>query len=443
MMKQPDALPMRDDILQHWIDQTHSRDGYQRELAIRTLGQWRQVAALPALLERVNDWVPQVRLAALNALKALLTTANLDELILALPQLMQLRNRTRNDNEYIVSRYLEFLSLPVHADRILAAARSGQPNVSRFTLSMAHEAGMLSDSEMVSLSLQHPYVCLKYRALTLIRCLHGDAYYQALHDAMASRFMPVRREGFQLLCLVERDGGKAIARSLLFDASQAIRSIAIRTLVNLGEQVEPIYASVFAEQNVSPARLRCAITGVAELSARQYIPTLTAFLQAETPSIRRAALQSLSRFLPEDAARDLYLSGMTDPSPAVAKEAIRLMVSRKLFPVRESLLSLLDNRSPSELQRRIVNLACHLNKWDRLIILLHLYRHAPLLSPVLDIEFSHWNLTFNYQQSPPSSNQLSSIETLLRSGCLASHQAQMDVLTFSLKAFGLVMEPAR
>ena len=52
------------ELCRHW-------SGYEREAAVRALAKRGNVAALPALLERANDWVPQVRAAAAEAIDAL------------------------------------------------------------------------------------------------------------------------------------------------------------------------------------------------------------------------------------------------------------------------------------------------------------------------------------------------------------------------------------
>jgi hypothetical protein len=49
-----------------------SHSGFDREEAVQQLGRMGDGLALPVLLERANDWVPQVRVAAHAAIDAFL-----------------------------------------------------------------------------------------------------------------------------------------------------------------------------------------------------------------------------------------------------------------------------------------------------------------------------------------------------------------------------------
>jgi HEAT repeat protein len=61
-----------EEIIDKLLRLADSWDGYERERAVRRLGLIGDSNALPMLIKRANDWVPQVRDASYKALVNLL-----------------------------------------------------------------------------------------------------------------------------------------------------------------------------------------------------------------------------------------------------------------------------------------------------------------------------------------------------------------------------------
>ena len=75
-----------------------SANGFRREDAVRRLGMLGDPRAIPCLIVRANDWVPQVRTAAFDALIRMLKSGNGDAFVTSLPQILHLQSCSRGDH---------------------------------------------------------------------------------------------------------------------------------------------------------------------------------------------------------------------------------------------------------------------------------------------------------------------------------------------------------
>src|SRR5687767_10375201 len=91
------------------IADARSYSGYLREEAVRALAAAGHGAALPVLLERVNDWVPQVRAAAREGIAAFLRDEHIASWGPALGQVAALGRATRDDHAPLLHQITTFL----------------------------------------------------------------------------------------------------------------------------------------------------------------------------------------------------------------------------------------------------------------------------------------------------------------------------------------------
>ena len=78
-----------------WIELSTHYNGFVREVAVRALSRDCSPQALVALIERLNDWVPQIRDLALSGLNNYLNPAQAPALLYALESIMALAARQR------------------------------------------------------------------------------------------------------------------------------------------------------------------------------------------------------------------------------------------------------------------------------------------------------------------------------------------------------------
>jgi hypothetical protein len=112
-----------DDLLlmaEHW-------NGFKRENAVRRLGMLGNPIAIPKLVVRVNDWVPQVREAARKALLKLMTPKNAKAFAECLPDIFHLKTCGRDNHTQFIAEVQTYLLKDENAESIREVALSLEP----------------------------------------------------------------------------------------------------------------------------------------------------------------------------------------------------------------------------------------------------------------------------------------------------------------------------
>src|ERR1043165_1681443 len=105
--------------------------GFKRENAVRRLGMIGNALALPYLIARANDWVPQVRAAARDALNKLLRAENAEAFVTALPELLHLQACLRDDHTALLQAVQDFLVREENVHHLLAGLQNPDVQVAR------------------------------------------------------------------------------------------------------------------------------------------------------------------------------------------------------------------------------------------------------------------------------------------------------------------------
>ena len=190
---------VRQEGLDDLLAMSEHANGYQRENAVRRLGVLGNSLAIPKLLVRTNDWVPQVRSAARDALSRLLKKENAQAFIDCLPELHHLERCSRSDHRELIASVTQFLLLPENVDYVRLAITNHAPYIARTALRMCIDHDLIPKAHVVSQCLSHPDVIVRDMAATLFRDLSEDSLRPILRKAIRDPFMPVRREAFQIL----------------------------------------------------------------------------------------------------------------------------------------------------------------------------------------------------------------------------------------------------
>ena len=268
-----------DDLLvmcEHW-------DGYKRENAVRRLGMLGNPIAIPKLIVRANDWVPQVRIAAKEAIVNLASPNNSEAFVLCLPDLYHLRKCGRDDHDSLIQAIESFLLLEANTRHLVGGLYNDNPFVARICMTLVIDNQILDVTKLAREGLQHPDIIVRAKASHLIRGLAEKDQKVMLDIAICDRFMPIRREAFQIL--LKSTASEELARTFLFDRHSSIREIAIRHLDRSGVDVKACYVeSLTAEK---PALIRLSIWGLGELKASDYLPVIKGHLNSKFPGIRK------------------------------------------------------------------------------------------------------------------------------------------------------------
>ena len=428
-----------DDLLalsEHW-------NGFKRENAVRRLGMLGNPVAIPKLIVRANDWVPQVRLAATESLEKLLKHENARAFVLSLPDLHHLRSCRRDDHDNLISNVTNFLLQPDNVHHVILATKNDDPYIARIAVRLCIENSLINRQKLVSNCLSHGDVVVRNIATDLLREFSGETLEHFLQETIQDPYMPIRREAFQIYLRVSPEKGLEIANRFLFDRHVSIRDIAIKQLLNKEVDVEKILMNVLSSNVHSALKIRCAILGLADIGSMQSVSVVKKLSGNSLPSIRKASLQALVKLTGEDA-KSFLLYGLKDRSPNVAKESSRLLNKLKIKLSTNELLGIVEKADYRHTLKVCLYCARKINKWERLIFLLGLFR---LLMPkdstnleLLDKELVNWDVDFNLSSSQPSGTQTGLITVEYSKNRHLLNEKRRKSLEFTIKCFGIDAE---
>ena len=409
-----------------------SFDGFRRENAVRRLGLIGNPVAIPALIVRANDWVPEVRAAANDALVKMLTPANALAFVSSLPQLLHLQKCTRGDHSSLLQAVQEFLVRDGNVEALHASWRSENAPVARLVTRLLIAKQTLPAAQIIRHGLAHEDVVIRAIVIDLLRDLAGDDFEQALATALHDRYMPVRREAFQQLMRRAPERGLAAARRFLFDPSAAIRELALRHLLAAGEPAEAIYFHAFTESMDRVSVIQCVLWGWTAMNCRTRLAQVEQLLSSPSPTVRRAALQAIIKLSPEQAPRHLE-AALADPAASTSKEAARWIRKLGLSLDVDTLIAIARSRNEVHVIHACYYVARGGSKWDWLKFVLSVYP-APssgVTREALYTEIDLWQCYFNRSGAQPDRRTRHELGALI--GACKSHLQgrQFELLEFT------------
>ncbi|MBE1498756.1 HEAT repeat protein [Amycolatopsis lexingtonensis] len=341
-------------------------DGRVREAAVERLAAGDDPEALPLLLIRCVDWVAPVREAARKA-----ALSKLDEPALrAMLPLIAVLGRRQVD-AWMPTLFRD--NLP----RVLDTALALEDRASR---RWAH-------TEALDLLPRERLLDIARRDHDLVvRTLCGTALLdrgEFVGELLAAGSPKIR---MRALTLVD----EATVEAHLADRSSLVRSMAQALVLKAGGDPAAHYRTLPA----SPG----AIAGLGETGTAEDAWRLEQHLADERPRVRALAVRGLRRIAPESAAvRPL----LTDPSPAVARQAVAFLRGKPALVGVPALRALLAPGLPRHTRRTGANLLRDRDTWLRLHTNLTLLPDADLGADAeQDLRSCHQHLAGVYTRPP-------------------------------------------
>lgn len=381
-------------------------DGRVREDAVRKLGGLGNTEAIKALLIRLNDWVPQVRAAAKDAILRLAnTSSNAAVFIEHLPEIYHLNKCSRDEHADIIRQICDSILSERNRSLVVDGVSNDNCYVARICYALVSTHKLLPFDSLVEVGLSSKDFIIREKAFVLLRDSEPDKHCRFLAIALNDKHTPIRRAAFEVrLGHGEADG---VVASYLFDRHSSIREIAVYELLRRGLNVLDVYRNALSNSLINTSR--CAIWGVGYLSCKESIPALIKLLESPIPCIRKQALSTLSS-LDASWLNDNLDKFLSDPSAAVSKEAARLCRRLGIRFDAEDLLSKVEDSPYKHTKNIVFGLVKKINKWERLIFLLKIRssikpnQEAELLR--ITGEIFLWNDDFNRNGSQPTRKQL-------------------------------------
>lgn len=384
--------------------------GYIREAAVRRLALIRGGDEMPPLLLRANDWVPQVRRLALDALRARLAPAYAEAWVRWVYLVLRLGGRGSADARLLVDAVTELLRAVESADAVWAGLGSPDRTVRRTCFGILERTGGPGLRPLAQVALGSDDVVLRRGAARVADAL-DDASLRAVLPALVRDPLPaVRRDALSLAA--RRMGADALPwlRKALLDSAGGVRAEARASL----QRLAPMDFAAFYREQVAAggARLAAAVAGLGETGGGADAESARPLLADPLPRVRAAAVRALAR-LGGTVALPAVLAAVADASPSVSRAAAAAVLDG-VRTLGIAPLGALYGDARAHVRQSALSLLGARGKWESLPwILRALADPDERIRRYAHTYLRQWKQRFNRVASQPMPEQLAELRAAL------------------------------
>ncbi|WP_339414192.1 HEAT repeat domain-containing protein [Pseudomonas sp. EA_35y_Pfl2_R5] len=426
---QQDALNMLTDCDEQndWSQLSRNSNGFVREVAVHVLCDTPSKQALLALVERLNDWVPQIRQLAERGVQHYLHPNQADALLYALEPLLALAGKGRCNPEAILQQMAEALSQPeLHATLFEAlSGRRGKGARFLFELLLKSEAGALPTTPQIA--MKHADTGVRRMALAASGRLPLADARALLRQGFASSSAQIRVTALREW--LARDEQLPQIQNLLrlglLDPAPAVRCLACWAAPRYQVNSREVLMLGLTEQPIDKNGWLGLIGLAKELVEPRAMPTLQAALSHSAPVVRSRALEAIVAVAPDDVLATL-LSALDDSSAQVVRAASRLLKRQPIRTGDEQLSAAIVSSLSKGESCKLVTLAALTPLWSHLQQLLQALEitedgtQREVLQAALNTWHKHRRRAYALQPTPEQQALLSTqLLRLMAAGKLA------------------------
>jgi HEAT repeat protein len=363
--------------------------GYVREAALDRAAELRSLDLLSAVVDRLNDWVPQVRQRAHDLVLDWLPLLDADMAIRLLGTVQHLRVARRTDHSMWLQAFEQAVVAQVGADRIAAEVSGTDAIVARTCYRLLTEHGLVDPVTLVRLGLSNgtDIVLAHKTAESLVR-LSADDRETLGRLALRSPFGMVRASALRSLLSDGTETHRKLATDMLADPNSWVRLVANSWLERHGIDSAPVFAARLEAPDSSIAVLRACLMGLAETGKRDHVDLVRRMTTHPSARVRSHAFSAWRQLAPAD--KDLIARRvLADESPRVRKAVLTMSRKHGAFVPCDVAWSLLRERGDVYLMLRYVQS----EPWHHLALIAELEtasRSDPALRERLRHELIAW-----------------------------------------------------
>ncbi|RBL90146.1 HEAT repeat domain-containing protein [Chitinophaga flava] len=284
-------------------------DGYLREKAVKRLAALQTPEAIPFLIYRLADWVPQVRQSAIEALTPLTRPDFIDAFVTHLPLLQWLRQVQRTDPGPVAEEIRDFI---IHRNRAIVLQHfSRYPDKARLILAQQLSASYAGDSRELSIFIRDQLYLIRLQALEHF----GDLSTTAIEKLLTDKSPKVRIH--TLYKLQGAANFHNIIQRFIADDAASIRSFARFVL----KENEIDYKTIYYNNLQENRQISGSMAGLAETGAKEHAAAVERFLHHPFPHICCTAFLALTK-LDEPKARSFAINHMANEIPGIRNVTI-------------------------------------------------------------------------------------------------------------------------
>ena len=298
-----------------------NHNGHIREAALSYLQKLPSSEALPYILLRLSDWVPEVRTEAESALKAVFPIISVQDCLRYKDQIEWLTQTKRVDLAETQERFFAYLRQPSNRTEILELIKHANYQERLFCW-QALARVLPTDSALIQRAITDS--APEIRQLLVKHLPFQQKFHQYFQKMLSDSAVRVRYSAIKSIPKDQFTKYKEIFETMLFDDSHAIRAYAQFMLRNNGEnQLAERYRHKLAcVQEIQSGIL----AGLAETGSKNDIQKILPFVDHQTAKIRAAALSGLHRLDAENVAH-LYLQGLRGENTKIRNLCVTILQS--------------------------------------------------------------------------------------------------------------------
>ena len=408
-------------------------NGHVREAAIEHLAAADADVAVPFLLVRVNDWVPEVRAAADGALEKYLDPAKAGRVVACLPLLERLAPGTRASHGRLISRVESALASREARAAVLAGTRSREVQIRRYAYRLLLRVPGEDPTCVLQAAVTEPDPPLALWALRTASATLAPAPLDALlQRALTARSARVRVEALRLV--TEHSLARAVEchRALLADRAASVRAQA-QWLVRreTGDDLRFYYRELVAARD--SASLAAGLSGLGETGLGADAELIEPHTNHHAAGVRAAAVTALHRLCPMDCI-SLFTLALQDRSAKVSRVAAGALRRVRHLPSASELWSIFTSASMQHVQRNAIALLARRARWDSIVFLL---QAAGCPDPVVERsvrqQLRRWLARTNRDFTEPSAAALTHIRQVFAERSAHVDPVARDQLAFILR----------
>lgn len=357
-----------------------SASGYVRESVVRALVSHPQPGTLPLLLVRLNDWVPQVRLAADAAVRSLMRPEFLPEWISAIDAVAALQRAQRANHTAMLNEIARFLSRPDNLSKLAHPPKATGPYGRRYMFDLLWQtrSDVQHRAHLLEQALTGRDGMVAAMAFGRVEHLTSQALRRQLYRvACLSSFGQVRYLAVRWLVKQDDDATAELIPRVCLDPIASVRWWCQHWLRAKGEIASAIVqaVAVACDEHSAPKRRCVAMQFLKETKPETAHHISSSWLTSESAQLRRSAIAiglSLAAFDEKDQwARKAF----EDPSLRVQRLLLETEHRGVWAPTVEQVLTLCDSYPVAERLSRYRVLGELLDGWTRLHGLLRIWQH--------------------------------------------------------------------
>lgn len=345
-------------------------NGYVRESATRALAQSGTPLALGALVERLNDWVPQVRRVAREAVNDYLDPARLPAILGNLPGFLNLQRKARADHSGLLQQVSILLRAPRLRGQVLAGLSASRGQSARFLFDqLVTDESRLPD--LLVRAAGHADPLVRLRTARTCGAYAAEWSTALLQQMLQDRHYAVRREALYLVFprLEDSSVRKAVLQGSLLDPRPAVREWAVWLAQKAGFDL-PGFVRTHTDAAQQTESCSPALLGLIRLlhdgAGLAYV---RGALCDARPTIRYEAVAAYVSLQP-DAAGQAVAASLADRSPRLWRLAQRLVRKGEVALSSAQYREAFDKAWRMGCSGRALKIAELMHYWDRLECLL-------------------------------------------------------------------------